>query len=198
METEPTFTFSVPTHREDRPLKRCLDSLAPQLGPRDNVLVVGDTFDGDLPGVEALVREYGSQFRYIPYNAGRHTWGHDQINLAFDLATGDWLHVNDDDDIWLPDAVPTMRQFAIANPGRPLLFQFMAMDDRILWDKAGHVERNYIGGHCLVQPNIKGKIGKMGPIYSGDYDMIRECLDLHGGDASAVWIDKIICRARPH
>ena len=54
----PTFTFLIPTHREDRPLQRCLDSLAPQLLPGDEVYVIGDTCNGPLPKVRSLVESY--------------------------------------------------------------------------------------------------------------------------------------------
>lgn len=193
----PSFTFLVPTHREDRPLRRCLDSIAPQLGPEDEVVVIGDTFDGDLPGVEATVEGYGSRFRYVAHNAGRHSFGHDQLNVGLTLARGTHIQVNDDDDIWAPDALKLMRIGVEAFPNRPLLFRFKSHFQLIFWDQVGLLERNHIGGHCLVAPNVPGKLGKFTCEYSGDFDWVEGTVNAYGGAAEAIWISDIICIARP-
>lgn len=196
----PTISFVVPTHREDRPLPRCLMSIAPQLLPGDEVLVVGDTTDGPLPNVQKtceIFAERGYNVRYLSYSPGHHDFGHSQVNHGFEHATGDLLQINDDDDIWSRDAAQYIRDAAIEYPGRPLLFRFVSMVGTIFWEAPGLLARNHIGGHCLVQPNVPGMIGTMAPEYSGDFDMVERCVNAYGGPDSAVWIDKILCHARP-
>lgn len=197
MTAPPTFSFLVPTHREDRPLERCLQSIAPQLGRDDEVIVIGDTHDGALPGVEALVGRYDARFRYLAHDAGYHDFGHSQLNYGIAQARGSWLHVNDDDDIWAPGAVNLMRMHADGLGERPLLFRFVSYVGMVFWCDRGRLERNWIGGHCLVAPNLPGKVGQWGPEYNGDFDYIEQTVMAHGGPDSVVWLDPIVAIARP-
>lgn len=186
------------THREDRPLARCLDSIAPQLAPGDEVIVALDTHDGMLPGVEARVTAYGSQFRTVSLDAGHHCWGHCQHNLALTQAKGDYIHLNDDDDVWEPDAAANIRTAAKAFPSKVLLFRFVSYIGRqVFWDRVGHMERDFIGGHCLVVPNVQTKIGRFRCQYNGDYDWIESTVNAFGGPENAIWLTDIIARARP-
>jgi glycosyltransferase involved in cell wall biosynthesis len=193
----PTFSFLIPTHREDRPLQRCLDSVASQLGKYDEVIVIGDTLDGQMPKVETLVRSYDRRFRYLTYNAGRHDWGHSQLNHGLEHAQGDYIHCNDDDDTWSPGAVALMREAMRGTPDRPLLFRFQSYFGPVYWQQRGLFARNHIGGHCLVAPNIPGKVGRFAPEYAGDFDYLESTINLHGGIEQAVWCDEVVCVARP-
>lgn len=197
MEKKPTFSFVVPTHREDRPLKRCLDSIVRQLGSEDEVIVVGDTTDGSLFGVEMLVSSYDQRFRYLSHSPGFHDYGHSQLNYGIERARGDYLHCNDDDDVWAPGSVAIMRSTAQAWPERPLLFRFISYVGVVYWHTRGLFVRNHIGGHCLVAPNIPGKVGKWGSAYNGDFDYLESTIELHGGIENAVWCDQIVVIARP-
>lgn len=193
----PTFTFLVPTHREDRPLKRCLDSLDNQLGDNDECIVIGDTLDGPLPGVRSLVYGYGPRYRYIDHNAGRHSFGHDQLNVGLAQAKGEWLHVNDDDDIWTPGSVAVMREAAAEAVDRPILFRFVSYHTNVYWLELGMFQIGAIGGHCLVTPNLPGKVGVWSDRYEGDWDYIESTVNLLGGQDKIIWRPEIVCVARP-
>lgn len=193
----PSISFIVPTAGREE-LARCLASIAPQLGPEDEVIIVGDTLDDPLIRTQEIVASFGSQFKYTEFRGEQHTWGHEQVNYGFSVAKGDYLHVNDDDDVWTANAVQGMREAAEEFPGKPLLFRFHSYFDMILWAVPGRVWENHIGGHCLLQPNIPGKIGMMSTRYQGDFDMIHDCLTAHGGYETAVWIDLVIAVARPN
>jgi glycosyltransferase involved in cell wall biosynthesis len=199
MTAAPSISFLVPTHRADRPLERCLDSIAPQLGPYDEVLVIGDTLDGPLPSVEALIRQnYDSRFRYLAHDAGHHCWGHCQLNYGLAFAKGDWIHANDDDDIWTPGAAQAMRAGILGSGGQPLLFRFVSYVNRMpIWIERGRFERNWIGGHCLVYPNDPDRMGHYADIYNGDFDMLESTVNFYGGPEQAVWREEILCIARP-
>lgn len=198
-----SLSFLVPTHREDRPLKRALDSIWPQLGVADEVIVIGDTYDGPLPSVERLVLSYSARsssnasIRYLPHDAGRHTFGHDQLNYGLQFARGDYWHCSDDDDIWAPGAVEKMRTGIAVRPGAVHLFRFRAYNGLTYWLQPGLVVRNFIGGHCLVAPNVPGKYGQFAPEYSGDFDQIEQTVNLNGGPGAAVWHNQIVAIARP-
>lgn len=191
-------SFLIPTHREDRPLARALNSIVGQLSPYDEVLVIGDIADGPLPRVERLVARYGPRFKYLPFDAGRHTYGHDQLNWGLTQAQGDYIHVSDDDDVWTPTAAQAMRRAISEAPGVPHLMRFRAHFGLIFWDELGVIRRDHIGGHCLLAPNLPGKVGRWGAEYSGDYEYVRSTIDLHGGNESVVWDIDIVAVARPN
>lgn len=173
-----------------------MDSIAPQLGRYDEVLVVGDVRDGPLPTVEELVTSYGFNYRYVAHDAGHHCWGHCQVNWAAQFANGDYLHVNDDDDVWAPDAVDTMRLVITEYYGKPLLFRFKSYHHGLIfWHTRGVLVRNQVGGHCLVAP--ANRAGAFTCEYSGDFDWVMSTIMNCGGVQTAVWIDKIVCVARP-
>ena len=119
-----------------------------------------------------------------------------QLNRALWYAKGKYVHVNDDDDVWAPDAVEAMRSAAQENPGKPLLFRFRSYVGRLLfWNTKGRLVRGQIGGHCLVVPTVKA--GAFSCEYTGDFDWVMTSVMLCGGVQTAVWIDKVVCYARP-
>ena len=197
-----SLSLVIPTHSPRRPLERCLRTVFWQLQPQDEVIVVGDTRDGPLPSVQLLVEGFGHQFRYYEHDGGRMSWGHDQVNYGFRMAHGDWLHANDDDDAYTPDALSSFRQ-AIAQYGETaMLFRFQsyvgnAAGRLVFWLERGLYGRNMIGGHCLLQPNVTGKIGWAGEAYNGDFDMVDGAVQAWGGPETVPWVDSIIAVARP-
>jgi glycosyltransferase involved in cell wall biosynthesis len=179
-------------------LRRCLESITPQLLPGDEIIVVGDQQDGPLPGVEALVTGMG--FHYLPYEPTHMCWGHCAINYALPYASGSHIHLNDDDDIWTPNARDLMRRATNVWPDSPLLFQFESYYARqVFWvpGYAGFLQRDYIGGHCLLAPNIEGKVGRYTCVYNGDFDYVESTVNNFGGPGKAIWISEKVAIARP-
>lgn len=198
----PTLTAIIPTPGKGRPLARCLDSLVPQMTMGDEVLIIGDTHDGPLPETEALVKRYaqdtGHRFIYVAHDAGYHGWGHPQINVGIELATGEYLCFNDDDDAFTPDAFQSIRCAILElKEPRPLLFRFVSHWGMPYWDRQ-EVVQDHIGGHCAVFPNIPERLGRWTDRYQGDFDFIRSTLDLWPNkDADVVWCEDVIAVARP-
>lgn len=197
----PTISILIPT--QGRPtLERALDSVAGQLLPGDEVLVVIDSHEMDRTDVRAICLRLVpyvvriDQLRILAHDAGGHDWGHSQINQALTVATGDYIHANDDDDIYLPGSLAVMREAIVAHPGRVFLFRFRSyLGGTVFWLVPGLLERNTIGGHCLLQPRIAGKVGQMSAAYAGDFDWIVDTLARH--DEPPVWVDHVICEQRP-
>jgi len=194
--TPHSLSFLVPTAGRLE-IECALASIAPQLEPDDEVVVIGDTLGAVLTGSQAIVESFGPQFRWVEYAGQVHTYGHQQLNYGISVARGDYIHCSDDDDIWAPEAAKAMRRGIDADPGRPLLFKFHSWHSYTYWDFYGLLAMNHVGGHCLVAPNIAGKIGRWGDSYQGDFDYIMETVTLHGGIDSVVWRDEIVCIARP-
>lgn len=198
-----TLSVIIPTCDPTRPLKRCLYSIASQpLSLADEVLVVGDTTDGPLPEVAALLSDLPHQFRYLDAGSKAHTWGHDEINLGVKAATGDLLLFQDDDDVFLRgafDAIREKAQDALDQYGelRPLMFRFVTRFRTLLWG-APAIKEDWVGGHNFIAPNREGRVGLWTPRYQGDYDFIRSTVDLWPNkDDDVVWHTNVLSFARP-
>lgn len=184
----------IPTHDGDG-LDRLFASLAPQLTNGDEVLIIGDTHDDPLTWLAAKIEGIGPQYRFLPHDAGHHCWGHCQLNYGITQATGDYLVFNDDDDVFTPEALHIIRaRIADFHIPRPLMFKFhCGRLGRVLPERYEVVE-SAIGGHCLVAPNIPGKLGVWGENYGGDYLWIVSTL-AHWPTGPA-WYDDVIADAR--
>ena len=120
------------------------------------------------------------------------------MNHALTLATGDYIHLNDDDRVWADNAVDLMSGGTRIWPNRVLLFRFQSYYGRqVYWVKAGHFQRDWIGGHCLVTPNDQAKLGRFTCEYNGDFDYIEQTVNAFGGPSEAIWISDIVAIARP-
>lgn len=192
----PTLSIVIPT--AGRPtLRRTLDSIAPQILPGDEVIVCGDTHDGPLRVTEEIVADYPF-VRYIELDAGGHDWGHAQINAALDLASGDYVLGQDDDDVFTPDAFACIRDRALAYPGQPLMTQFQSYWGFVYWHTPGLIAQGHVGGHCLVVPNQPGMVGRFTARYEGDFDWIVDTLERWQAQGIApVWVDHICTVQRP-
>jgi glycosyltransferase involved in cell wall biosynthesis len=188
----------IPTPGRGRPLKRTLRSIASQaLSVRDEVLVVGDTTDGPLPAVEAMVKDFGPCYRYLTLPTTEHSWGHDQINHGMIAAMGDYLVFQDDDDVFVEGAFDAIRTAAAEHPGAPLMFRFITRFRTLLW-ATKEIKQDWVGGHSFVVPNVKARLAPWSPRYQGDFDHIRGTVDnWPGKDAAVVWREEVIAFARP-
>lgn len=184
----------VPTPDGDG-LDRLLASIDPQLCPTDEVLIVGDTHEAALLEVEALIVGKGAPYRFLPFDAGHHCWGHCQLNYGVTHATGDYLVFIDDDDVFTPEALHIIRaRIAEHHTPRPLMFKFHCWRLGRTLPERYEVVESAIGGHCLVVPNIPGKLGMWGERYGGDFDWIVSTL-AHWPTGPA-WYDDVIADAR--
>lgn len=193
----PTFSLLIPT--AGRPsLARALSSVAAQIGPGDECLVIGDVRAGALPESEAICREY-PWCRYVEHTDGRMTFGHAQINHGLTLATGDYIHCQDDDDIYEVGALAHMRAAATEYPGRPLLFRFRSYHGGIVfWLMPGLLRQGCVGGHCAVFPNDPARLGKWGDHYEGDYGYVKQSIDnWAAAGVEPVWCEPIVAIQRP-
>jgi len=192
-----SFSLLIPT--AGRPELECaLSSIVLQLAPEDEVIVIGDTLDDPLLHSQAIVESFGPQFRWIEHKDEEHTFGHRQLNAGIAAARGDYIHCQDDDDIWSDDALPSMRRAALQFPGRPFLFRFISRHHgQPFWDRYGLLAQDHVGGHCLVTPNTTGKVGKWSDRYQGDFDFVLDTVTLQGGIDNVIWRDEIIAVARP-
>ena len=172
---DPTFSIIVPTRGRET-LARTLGSVAPQLEPGDEVIVLrDDTGDsGDTPRNAAMSRARGSHLAFI-----------------------------DDDDVYAPGVLATMRRFARDHPGRIGIFKMMHGVGTTHWREGEPVLRYAnVSTQMFLVPNVPGKLGRWaespgrsgGRSFAGDYAFIVETVELQG---DPLFVDEVIVHVRP-
>jgi hypothetical protein len=157
-------------------LSSLLKQVAAQLGPDDEVLVVGD---GIQPEARAQASILDARVKYIEHpNGPCGDWGCKARNWAMPQANGTHLMFLDDDDECLPEALAVVRVRASAAPGRVLMFR-MKNGDSLLWANR-EIRFGNVSTQMVVVPNNPERLGKWrSPYYGGDYWFIRECIELN-------------------
>lgn len=156
--------------------------------PGDEVLIVGDGYHEPTAD---LVEMMGWPFKYVATRKTR-DWGHSQQNYGLQHIGGDWLLLQDDDDIFLPRAFDEARDIIMKqDEPKPIIGRVMTPYLGILWTAPG-VEP--LDGHCLLVPNDKEKLGYFGPEYEGDQKWLASNLDAYDKYA---WADRIWTLTRP-
>jgi glycosyltransferase involved in cell wall biosynthesis len=117
------FSILVPVYNGERFLRQCLDSVLPQLGPNDELLVHDD---GSTDSTRDILAGYGSKIRWSS--------GHNQgvslsRNLLIERASGRWVLFLDADDLILPDALETFREHFRRSPAPASLTPIHFFDD---------------------------------------------------------------------
>jgi Glycosyl transferase family 2 len=207
MNERPLLSVIVPT--VGRPsLERAVNSLLRQGDwlPYE-ILLVGDTFAGTwaqgLERAKALAAQYPHRIRYVEHDGGLHAWGHPQRTYGATVARGRYLAWLGDDDVYTRWAFLTLahalREREATDDPRVHLFRWIAPWKQVLWHTAGFLgeEPGHIDAECVVCPNWPGKLGTWTNRYQGDFDMIRETVDLWGGLERVIWRPEVIAQAQP-
>jgi glycosyltransferase involved in cell wall biosynthesis len=172
---EPTLSIIVPT-RGRKTLKRTLRSIARQVQPGDEVIVLRDeTGDsGDSARMSGMERARGSHLAFM-----------------------------DDDDVYAPGGLEKMRRFAREHPGRIGIFKMEHPVGTTHWRKDEPVLRfaNVSSQNFLV-PNVPGRLGRWtdrpprpgGGVYDGDYAFIARTVELQD---QPVFVDEVTVYVRP-
>lgn len=93
----------IATYNGVRFIREQLESILSQLGPEDEV-VVSD--DGSTDGTLSVIAEMGSPLVKVFHNSGDHGYTSNFEN-ALNHTHGEYIFLADQDDVWLPDKVPT-------------------------------------------------------------------------------------------
>ena len=182
----PTLSIIIPTL--GRPLLgKILRELAAQLGPLDEVLVVGD---GPQPTAESIVAGTDPRIRYLEGEQD-HCWGHPQRNWAMARAKGTHLASFDDDDSLMPGALEIMRSAASRAQDRPHLFKIRYRGE-VIWKERALACGN-VSTQMFLVPKVRGRLGEWGARYEGDLDFIRSTVTLYPrGPRSIIWCNEVI------
>lgn len=194
--TTPWLSVIIPTIGRPE-LGRALASVRQQAPPSEvELLVVGDTHGNDfhdaLAPVPAICKRFGA--RYVGYDDGGHMVGQGQREYGQRIARGQWLWWLQDDDVATEHALAVIRE-GLHYPGHgPRLFKIRTRWGFVVWQYPQVCEGN-IDADCIVTPRDRKRLGRWGRRYCGDFDFIRETVDLW--QRQCVWRDAHIAIARP-
>jgi glycosyltransferase involved in cell wall biosynthesis len=106
----------LPTYNRAGLLTRALNSVFAQTRPVDEIVVVDD---GSTDETRHTVSQIGGQLRYV-YQENRGLAA--ARNAGIKVATGDWIALLDDDDVWLPDKTRKQEEAIRSYPHAALVY----------------------------------------------------------------------------
>lgn len=177
-------------------LLRALLSLSCQLHTDDQIILVSDGPSenvkriADRSGVNHVIYESSYQYR----NCG-HRCGNAARDFGMRKATRDILAFLDDDDVYMPNALFSIRKITSIHNNVPIIFKMIHTSGKVLWN-AKSVTYGNIGTPMFVIPNNQDKLGTWGLKSGGDFDFISQTISNYSPD-SVIWSNDIICCCRP-
>ncbi|HPZ00219.1 MAG TPA: glycosyltransferase family 2 protein [Clostridiales bacterium] len=122
-----TISVALAAYQGQRFIAEQLDSILPQLGPHDEVIV-----SDDLPGgpTEEMVRAYAKRDARVKYFAGPGKGVIRNFDAAIRRCSGDVIFLSDQDDVWLPHKV--QRVMAALEGGADLVLHDATVTDGAL------------------------------------------------------------------
>jgi hypothetical protein len=188
---EPAISIFTPTLGRSSLLQLAKD-LLPQLGDRDEWILVGDA---PSPAIRETVAAFGrDNVRYFEMEPIRR-WGYPQREYAISKAKGTHIWGVDDDDRVAPWALATIRSKIMQHPGRPFMFRVIYIGGIPIWrDGDPKLREGNVANQNFVAPNVPGRLGQWGRRYCGDFDFIAST-SVHypeEGGKSIVWCPEVV------
>jgi len=182
-----TLSLIVPTI--GRPsLVRLIGEVLPQLGPDDELLIVGD---GKQPEARKAADGLDPRVKYSEHGPTRN-WGHSQRNWIMPQARGSHILFLDDDDRCAPKAFAEMRAELARRPDHPHLFRSLHPVWGHFW-VTKEIRVGNVSTQQIVVPNVPARLGAWGDRYEGDFDFIRSTVALYPGrDADVIWCERVV------
>jgi glycosyltransferase involved in cell wall biosynthesis len=188
-------SVSVITPTVARPsLRQTLESIVPQLGRGDEIIVISD-------GKSDIARDICAPYVQCVYleTEPSYVFGNKQRDYGIEKANGTHIAFCDDDDIFLPWALQSIRKAADSHPDAMFIFKvepngYKAVHHPHLW-----VERTIRKGNIMscgvVVPNRPDlpKWQLSPDEYAADFYFAQQCAQ----HCEVIWRDEVIARTRP-
>ncbi len=103
----------IATYNGERYIAEQLDSILPQLNTDDEVIL---SDDGSSDNTLSILAEYAAQYSQIRLFQGPGRGVIANFEWAISQATGEIIFLADQDDVWLPEKVETIKAFFASHP----------------------------------------------------------------------------------
>lgn len=158
----------------------------------DELIVVGD---GVQTQARKIVESFSGRAVYLETEPD-HFFGHPQRNAGTTLANGTHLLSIDDDDVYVRNALKTIREAAEEDPAKINIFKMRAQSPRLEWGmcwKTKEVKCGNVGTPMFLVPLIPGRLGRWGSQYTGDLDFISETMELYPNKQDdVIWREDVV------
>ncbi|MBA3953855.1 glycosyltransferase family 2 protein [Candidatus Dependentiae bacterium] len=168
---------------------RMIKSLENQVKPQDFLTIVFDSKDRDsvFEAVKTKVTELPCKVNVMWEEKNLGYWGHAIRNKHNNLP-GDFILHCDDDDIYLPGSLDTIRAVC-QNKNKLYVFRFRMLGSNV-WNEP-RIAMSNIGTPCGVIPSAYNLLSTWEPVVGGDC-MFYENLAKAIGDNKLVFVDYLI------
>jgi glycosyltransferase involved in cell wall biosynthesis len=168
-------------------LKRSIDSITPQLGDGDELVVAAD-------GPEALVKARRQWPACVLVPGSPHgNWGHTPRNLMIPALEGPWVVHQDDDDTMAPEALANVRRHVAEHPGAVHLYRVLYECGYVIWGEKVVCQGN-IGTRFIV--HRKEHAGWFDPLLAwGDFNFVKTTVENSG--VEPIWHEEYLTHDRP-
>ena len=126
----PKISVLLPAYLGERYLPAQLDSILPQMGPSDE-LIISDDSPPDKPATWALAEQYAAKDRRVKVLRGPGRGVIRNVEFLLGQAKGEYIFLSDQDDVWLPRKLEKARSALEAGA-------LLAMHDATLTDADLH------------------------------------------------------------
>jgi hypothetical protein len=168
----PSISFLIATI--GRPsLKATLASLIPQIViGHDHIYCV---FDGICQNISLVdeINNLGDSLKLILHPENLGNYGHGLRNFYQGRLEGDYIHHMDDDDLYLPDTIPQVRNEIKANLGKIIICKFYGLDGLVV-GRERLISMGQIGTPSGFLPNEPSKFATWPLWYGGDSEFYEK------------------------
>jgi glycosyltransferase involved in cell wall biosynthesis len=135
------------------------------------------------------------RYHWTAYDPGFSAWGHPQRNFGYTQAEGRFILTLDDDDTWGPNALDDIIGSVEDYLYNVHVFKMRYTDGHVLWSEP-RMRLGNVGSPMIVVPNDRGKVGRWGSAYEGDYHFLVSTVANYGSEDCILWHDKVIAHIR--
>ena len=160
----PAVSIVLPVYNGERYLREALDSILGQSFNDWELICVNDCSTDTTPAILEEYRAKDGRISIINNDINQKLPR--SLNIGFAAAKGEFFTWTSDDNVYLPKAIETMRDFLVTNPTCPMVTADMeiidsegAVGERVNFERQTFYVRNSVGACFMYRRSVYEKIG---------------------------------------
>lgn len=162
------------------------------LSLKDQIILGHDhiycVFDGKCETLDLFEETmfFGDSLRLILHPKNLGSYGHGLRNFYQSRLEGNYIHHMDDDDTYMPGAIPQIRNEIESHPGKIIIGVFRNHVGRMVGDKQ-LIQTGEVGTPNAFWPNKPQCFSEWPLWYGGDGEFYKQTVTKFGGEQAIVW-----------